>query len=123
MHRVENDSNEAAASLMNGTSKNVTGHDCESLCHSTTADRAAMGMAQLFGHDRDPCGMHDSDKVAKSAIGDLVRTKDKVQINPFPAIINKAHKMAAHFSHGNCILKLKNRSNTCGGPEIKLQLD
>ena len=63
-----------------------------------------MGVAQLFGHDRDPSGMHDSDKVAKSAIGDLVRTKDKVQINPFPegqAIINKAHKMAAHFSHGD----------------------
>ena len=42
MHRVEDNSNEAAANLMNGTSKNVTGHDCESLCHSTTADRAVM---------------------------------------------------------------------------------
>ena len=52
--------------------------DYEEVFHSTVSDRAATGIARAFGHDQDGCGMHDGDKIGRSAIGDLVRTKDKV---------------------------------------------
>ena len=55
----------------------MVGHDYEKMCHSTTSNRAAMGVAKLFGHKLDACDMHNSDKVAKLTTGDLVRTKDK----------------------------------------------
>ena len=59
---------------------------------------------KLGMHHTKVCGMHDGDKLGQSAGGALVRTKNKVVVNPFPegqAVMKKAHDMAVHFSYGN----------------------
>eukprot|EP00966_Prymnesium_polylepis_P229455 5309543-Prymnesium_polylepis.1 len=46
--------------------------------------------------------MHDGDKLGRSATGSLVRTKDKVAVNPFPEgekLMNNAKKIAADFTY------------------------
>ena len=47
------------------------------------------------------CDMHDGDKIGQSAIGELVRSKMKVAVNPFEDrkdITQKFNKMCIHFS-------------------------
>ena len=50
----------------------------------TMADAAAKGVAKVVGHDTEVCKMHSGDKLASSACGLLLRTKDKEPVNPFP---------------------------------------
>lgn len=47
-------------------------------------DRAALSVATEFELDQEACDMHDISKISRSAIGDLVRTKNKQTVNPFP---------------------------------------
>jgi len=51
---------------------------------------------ELFEHDKDDvCGMHDTDKIGKRAIGDLTRKKNGRVIDPFPegqALVKKVHE-------------------------------
>ena len=76
--RIHGGSNENAFKTMSALSASILGLDYKEICYTTTADRAAMGIAELFDHDKDPCGIHDNDKLAKSMCGDLVRTKNKI---------------------------------------------
>ena len=48
--------------------------------------------------------MHDGDKLGKAAVGELVRTKNKREVNPFhagKALVKKVHDQAVHFSYGS----------------------
>ena len=67
----------------------------EEVAHSSIEDRAARYVAELFEHDKDDvCGMHDTDKIGKRAIGDLTRKKNGRIIDPFPTgqeLIKKVH--------------------------------
>ena len=81
----------------------VPGIPYAKVCNSTMSDRAALGVAAHFGHDGDVCDMHDADKLPRSAIGDLVRSKNKVPANPFPAeqlLADRLHNSAKFFSYG-----------------------
>jgi len=45
--------------------------------------------------------MHDGDKIPRSAIGHLLRSKDKVSVNPFPegvALMKKAHATVVFYN-------------------------
>ena len=71
----------------------------EAVAHSSIEDRAARFIAELFEHDKDDvCGMHDTDKIGKRAIGDLTRKKNGRVIDPFPegqALVKKVHEQVA----------------------------
>jgi len=57
-----------------------------------------------LGLDEEVCGMHDGDKIGQSAVGGLIRSKNKVQINPFQEgqeLMKKAHKLGTYFSYSN----------------------
>ena len=46
--------------------------------------------------------LHQADKVARSAIGDLVRTRNKIPVNPFEAcqaLLKKMRENATYFSY------------------------
>ena len=70
---------------------------------SAISDRAAKGVSTQLGLEEEICGMHDGDKLGQSAVGALVRKKDKKVINAFPEgqrVMKAAHKMGAHFTYG-----------------------
>eukprot|EP00966_Prymnesium_polylepis_P123065 2845533-Prymnesium_polylepis.1 len=47
------------------------------VCGSARQDAAAIGVARELGIEEEICSMHQGDKVGSSAVGDLVRTKNK----------------------------------------------
>ena len=55
------------------------------ICGILVQDRAALKVAEYLNFDEaEGCDMHDGDKIGRSAIGELVRSKNKQIINPFP---------------------------------------
>ena len=54
------------------------------MANAAIQDGAALGVARALGVEDNVCLMHDNDKVGSSAVGNLVRTKNKKEINPFP---------------------------------------
>mmetsp|Transcript_37826 Transcript_37826/g.106865 ORF Transcript_37826/g.106865 Transcript_37826/m.106865 type:complete len:156 (+) Transcript_37826:152-619(+) len=79
----------------------------DNIVGSVISDRAAKGVSEEFGLEEEVCGMHDGDKLGRSAIGELLRRRDKKVINPFPEgaeLMAKAHEMAVHFQllHPTC---------------------
>ena len=77
--------------------------------------------------ETEVCGMHDGDKIGQSAVGSLIRTKNKIPLNPFPrgqALMKKAHALAVHFSYSNRQHDLTNVGNVIPNqPTIMLQVD
>ena len=72
--------------------------------------------------------MHLDDKLGKVAIADLLRSKNKVIVNPFPegqAIVAIAHNTATHFHYGKRTSELHKFARMVPGgcAEIKLQND
>jgi hypothetical protein len=95
---------------------------------SMISDLAAKGIAREFDQVGEWCDMHQGDKIGRSAIGDLVRSKNRVPVNPFPAgqaLMKKCHSMAVYFSYGKRHTDLlKFTSNVPGGlAQIKLKVD
>jgi hypothetical protein len=90
------------------------------------ADFAALAVAVVLKHARDGCSMHSVDKAARSAVGDLTRSKGGVQQNPFPAaqqLLDKAHDCAKYFSYSGRLDELHRFCKTVGAPTIKPQTD
>ena len=92
------------------------------------SDLAAKGIAQEFVQVGEWCDMHQGDKIGRSTVGDLVRSRNKVPVNPFPtgqALMKKCHSMAVYFSYGRRHLELlKFTDNVPGGlAQIKLKVD
>ena len=70
--------------------------------------------------------MHQGDKLGLSAVGLLVRSKNKVIVNPFHAgvdLYKKVHKMGTHFSYAKRRSKLHDIAKSVNGPVIRLKLD
>ena len=80
----------------------VTANEVSEIVSLAVQDGAALGVArQLDMVEVEGCDMHDGDKIGQAAIGELVRTRMKIPINPFnegKEIVTKFHKMSAHFS-------------------------
>ena len=73
----------------------VADDTCRSLCY-------AKGVSAQLGLDEEVCGMHDGDKIGQSVVGGLVRTRNKVPVNPFPEgqeLMKKAHRLGTYFSY------------------------
>ncbi len=86
------------------------------------------GVSRELGmEETEVCGMHDGDKLGQSAVGALVRSKNKQVVNPFPEgqhLLKKAHNLAVHFSYGNRQKDLLNYGTMVQNqPSIKLQVD
>ena len=61
------------------------GMELDSIVGAAVQDRAALSVAEYIGLDKaEACDMHDSDKIGRSAIGELVRSTNKIPVNPFP---------------------------------------
>ena len=74
--------------------------------------------------------IHNGGKVGAYIVGELIRTKMKVVINPFPegkGIIFKAHKLATHFLYGSeqykQLCKIANELSGAHGEWFKICLD
>jgi len=77
------------------------GMSTKQIAHSRIADRAVKSISKSFELSKDLCGMHNVDKVGKSATGRLTRSEDKKVINPFPEgvlLLKKVHKQAVYIS-------------------------
>ena len=69
------------------------------MANAAIQDGAALGVARALGVEDNVCLMHDNDKVGSSAVGNLVRTKNKREINPFPegqALLKNVLSCSAH---------------------------
>jgi len=106
---------------------NSGGHRFDDIVCSGIQDRAAKGVSGHLGLDEEVCGMHDGDKIGQSAVGGLVRTKNKIPVNPFPegqVLMKKAHAVGTYFSYGNRHSKLMSfRLQVKDQPELKIQVD
>lgn len=110
------------ALLIDQRSLAVLGYKIKQLAGTGISDRAAKKVQEELEVDDEVCEMHDGDKVGSSATGKLVRTRDKVPIDAFPAgratvgaglsggcdlALNvpahdpPAHKLAVHFSYSD----------------------
>ena len=92
------------------------------------SDRAAKGVAGVLEmEEEEVCEMHDTEKLGRSATGGLVRTRNKVAINPFPEgvdLVQRAHKVGAYFGYSSRGEKLVEIGKTLGNvPEIKIAVD
>ena len=64
---------------------NMTSMELDVIVASSIQYCAALNVATELDLDPDKCAMHQGDKIGKSAIGELLRTRNRVQLNPFPA--------------------------------------
>ena len=80
----------------------MMGMELDSIVGVAVQDLATLSVAEYIGLDEaEACDMHDSDKIDKSAMGELVRSTNKVPVNPFPEgvqLMAKFQGMAKHFS-------------------------
>jgi len=57
----------------------VAGQDLNDVCDVYKQDCVALSVAKEIGISKTKaCDMHDGDKIGQSAIGELIRTKNKV---------------------------------------------
>ena len=92
------------------------------------SDRAAKGVAGVLEFEEEEvCEMHDTEKLGRSATGGLVRTRNKVAINPFSAgvdLVQRAHKLGAYFGYSTRLENLAIVGKTVGNvPDIRIQTD
>ena len=92
------------------------------------SDRAAKGVAGVLEmEEEEVCEMHDTEKLARAATGGLVRTKNKVAVNPFTQgvdLVQRAHKLGAYFGYSTRLENLSAVGKTLGNvPDIKIQVD
>jgi len=104
-----------------------SGHRFDDIVCTVIQDRAAKGVSGHLGLDEEVCGMHDGDKIGQSALGGLVRSKNKTPVNPFPegqAIMKKAHTLGTHFSYSNRhSILMSFRLQVKDQPELRIKVD
>ena len=118
----------AVAKLLDEKCEERTLFDIKTLAAMVISDRAARGVAAHLEVDEECCLMHDGDKLGSSAVGALVRSKNKKPVNPFPegvALMKKAHDMGVYFSYGTRWSELMTMNKSIGShvPQIKIGLD
>ena len=72
--------------------KKSTGFSWDLITATSNQDCAAEGVAKALNFEVEPCTMHQSDKIGESCTGGLVRTRNKVPINPFPEGLRNMQK-------------------------------
>jgi hypothetical protein len=105
-----------------------TGHTYDAVVARMRSDRAAKGVAGSLDMDEEEvCEMHDTDKLGRSAIGALVRTRMKVAVNPFPEgaeLVQRAHKLGTYFGYSTRAHDLSAVGKAVGNcPDLKIQVD
>ena len=76
--------------------------------------------------DSDLCLMHSAMKPGQAAVGELVRSRNKVIQNEFPDdkhLYNVVHKLVAYFIYSDRLDKLHTYCDKTGCVKTKLQLD
>ena len=102
MVRLENGKDATAASVMRTLCTKIFGLAYSVFAHSTMSDVSAAGVAKLFHEYAQLYEMHIGDKLPRAMVGDLVRTRDKVPINPFAvcqALLSILQSIATFFSY------------------------
>ena len=99
----------------------------KSVMASMMADRAAMTVAGTMDVEEEPCAMHDIAKLTSSAIGALVRTKNKKPVNEFnegSKLMARALNQAKYFSYSTRLEELHKLCSLVPGgcPRIKPQV-
>jgi len=110
MVRVLDGTNNGVARKVEEVSQAVLGHSYGDVSHSTIADFAAIGVCSELDHEEEGCDMHDDDKLGRAAVGDLVRSRKKVVVNPFDecqAILTKVKDAAVYFTYDSRRKKLE----------------
>jgi hypothetical protein len=81
----DKNTNVVVAELFGRVFRQRTGFELADIMCTGVNDAAAKGVNSLISSDieEETCDMHDADKLGQSAVGALVRSKDKVEINPF----------------------------------------
>ena len=109
------------AVLASLTFKEMSGYDFVEVFATTIADRAAKGVAERLDHEAEVCAMHDVDKLGQSATGALVRSKNKIIVNPFTEgvkLMANARKMATDFTWDGWHEKLWELGEEHAGPKV-----
>ena len=105
--------------------------DFNTIFGSSIQDRAALSVSNALGmEEQHACLMHDGDKIAKSAYGGLIRTRMKVDVNPFKQgtdLVTLMHNMGKHFSYSQRLKELHKLSDSMPNAEkqakLSIQLD
>ena len=117
---------ESVALLLEKTYRSRTNLTYKEAVGCTMADAAAKGVAKVVGHDSEVCKMHSGDKLASSACGLLLRSKDKEPVNPFPEgneLMALIHRTITHFSttkRHDSLIKLAKQIDNC--PQLRLSI-
>ena len=116
------------ATIWKDTLLERTGFECNEIIARMRSDRAARGVAAALDMEEvEVCEMHDTDKLGRAATGALVRTKNKVPVNPFQAgvdLVLRAHKMGTHFGYSNRQNELETVCKELGDvPVVSIQVD
>lgn len=124
LHNKDKDVSE----IWQDTMKARTGYTLDEIVARMRSDRAAKGVAgELDFEEEEVCEMHDTDKLGKVATGALVRSKNKVVVNPFPegvAFVGRAHKLGTYFGYGNRQNNLETICKNLGDvPIIRISVD
>lgn len=120
---VQSSSAENVAAAINSHCQKIIGCEYTKIAHSTMSDYAALNVAEHFGHEREGCAMHNDDKCARYAVGDLKRTRKNREIEPFEdgvSLMNKAQKCATYFAwdHRRAHLRALHQFISGGVPNI-----
>jgi hypothetical protein len=104
-----------------------TSISCAAAFWAMISDLAALAVAsELDIEDVQKCKLHQGGKVGDCAMGLLVKTRNKVVLNPFPegeALYKKMHKLACEFSYGARNLELMDLCKEYGMKEVLPKVD
>jgi hypothetical protein len=121
-----NGTDAGVAELLIKTTEERTGKPMSAIVANLMQDRAAKGVSRELGLDEEVCGMHDTDKLGRSATGQLVRSKSKMPVNPFPdgvKLMKKANDMGTFFSYGKRHDLLMDTGKVLRGiPNVRIQV-
>ena len=79
MVRIKNGTDKARINTINLIFGNRVGIKHEQIAHATNSDRGTKGISKALNQHEHAWEMHECDKIGKSAIGDVIRTRKKVQ--------------------------------------------
>ncbi|KAI9346567.1 hypothetical protein BDR26DRAFT_112210 [Obelidium mucronatum] len=88
--------------MLQAVFKERTGLEFQETVSSMMQDRCALGVSNQCDIEEEACLMHDGDKLGRSAVGALTRSRNKIVVNPFPEgvdLMSRAHKMGTFFSY------------------------
>eukprot|EP00039_Didymoeca_costata_P019587 m.338136 g.338136 ORF g.338136 m.338136 type:complete len:811 (+) comp18321_c0_seq1:106-2538(+) len=102
--------------------------DVKDYVNSMGSNAAALKVATEsdLGYEAEVCLMHQGDKIGSSAVGDLVRSKNKVEVNPFEAcqgLLTRTRRLATWYSFGSPLQKLQQHCKVLQIPFRTPELD